>query len=219
MDTPFCAKCGRETQELSEGGLCEQCQPPRRRHVPQVIRVAQCPHCGYFKLQGKWQEIESFSQLLSLLLSRYFTDDYYAVFDDNPDQQTIAVTAYYADDSVEITIRIQSQPCNWCSRRHGGYYTTVIQLRTDTEVKSCEQPYRELMSYLKGNATRKRFVSHTQQHKNGYDIYVSSLQYAQQTLAAFARQYPIERKQSKSLLSHKEGKPIYRHTISVRLQP
>lgn len=104
-------------------------------------------------------------------------------------------------------VRFVPQLCVDCSRRSGGYFEAIIQLRGSAE--NTAKARDELVERME----RGSFVSKVEQLREGVDIYAGS---RKEALAAL-REMRLKHTSAAKLFGVKDGRRVYRFTYCVRL--
>lgn len=205
----FCFKCGN-TSNLDEEGLCIECKSSGRIKSKEVVKIIRCPHCHYFKLKGGWQKINNTEELIEKVISPLIEGDYKYSYDE---RNGIISIKLIGKDEKSMELRLKNEPCKICSRKKGGYYVAKVQLRGN----NLDKNFDELYNLFRKKERRGYFITKVEKVKNGYDFYLSSLNFAQTVIRDFCKDKKVERKFSKELKSRRGGKYIYRYVISLRV--
>lgn len=201
----MCPKCGALfSQKQFVDSFCIDCFLKNLRlGVPSRVEIKQCSSCGRVKLrewkERDWNEIEAVARAQIPdkfpYTMRRVGQDIYATFE--------------TPVLVERTVRIVFRPglCIYCSRKSGGYFEAVIQLRGPPEkVEQAEPALRDLIEL-------ESFIPRRFEKKGGIDLQVGSRGVAAKAIKELGYKPII----SSSLYGVKAGKRIYRTTYCVRL--
>jgi len=109
-------------------------------------------------------------------------------------------------------VRFKWEQCPYCARRAGEYYEAVIQIRG----KRWKKLYDVLLSWLPNQMDPLAFITKELPTKNGIDVYIGSKKVAEK-FSRKARQLGAAIKISHSLVTVRDGKPITREYLSLRL--
>jgi NMD protein affecting ribosome stability and mRNA decay len=99
------------------------------------------------------------------------------------------------------------QLCTDCSRRSGGYFEAIIQLRGSAEKTA------KARDALVARIEERSFVSKVEQLREGVDVYAGSRKAALEAL----REMRLKHGTSAKLFGVKDGRRVYRFTYCVRL--
>jgi len=102
--------------------------------------------------------------------------------------------------------------CLMCSRKSGGYYEAVIQVRDiSCDILSLVDRILDKIFALTG----KDYITRIDNTDSGIDIYLISAKQASAYEKEF-REHGFSIKRSSKLVGMKDGKDLYRHFLSVR---
>ena len=219
-----CPSCGRTENEVPFiGFLCRDCYLKRNPPVKETsFEVKICPTCGRIML-GRWTEF-SLSALASWLKRKI------KIAEEVVDPQ-ITVTLSEKEECIEyravLTGRIEGTPftyrfsgciffkkeqCPICARRAGEYYEAVIQFRG----AQWEKLYRMFLTWISSQQDPMAFITKEVRRKKGLDVYLGSKKVAEK-FSRRAKQMGATVKTSFSLVTVRDGKPITREYLSLRL--
>ncbi|MFP3909214.1 MAG: 60S ribosomal export protein NMD3 [Halobacteriota archaeon] len=219
-----CALCGRE----SEDTLCPECYVERNEiiHVDKVS-LLQCPKCGYFKISGKWKKMDFMDALEEVLKEQTHTHpdlqvDEVSVISGG---QLLHVKGHFRGLPVErykeINLDVNKEVCQRCSRKAGGYFESILQVRTEGrklhphELEEVAKVVREEIEADEENP--KSFVSKVVERKEGIDYYLGSREIGRKISKKIAHELGGKIKESKKTSGRFDGKELYRFTFLVRL--
>ncbi len=212
-----CVRCG--LREAVHEGLCEYCilelHPPL---PPGAIRLVVCPVCGSFRVGGRWQEIPLEEAVLreveQLLDPRYALLGGEVKVEDSRVRLRLTLDVYgkRAEWEGERELRIRKEVCDRCSRRAGGYYEAIIQLRGAHAEEAANVAVREVESH----PSRMAFVTKVEWVRGGVDVYVGDRAAARRAARVVREAFGGEYKESSSLYGRRDGRELRRSTYLVR---
>lgn len=239
----FCYACGRVTEELVEG-KCSSCffKGVELVRLSEKPKARVCMECLRHLSRGKWQggrgsvshaleqaAKSSLEEALPRIDIEALRKDYSfgEVEHVSPKKCYIPYVlrvagVYKGLEYSEIKkgkVGISLTLCDDCSRRKGGYYEAVLQLRVDGEGldEDVTAELERIMHDLQVKDSRA-FVSDFKTVKKGVDIYVGSMGAARKAAKALADKFGGEIKESPKLVGRsRDGKDLYRVSISLRL--
>ncbi len=236
MTRTFCHVCGRITSDLYEN-KCQRCFIKEKSflRLPKLsVRV--CRGClRYFK-KGRWnhagdtlEEVLKKACLYALKESLYVEMENPKV-DIQVEEPVKASNKVYhvkctarasgevsgikCADEAETNVKVTLELCNDCSRRAGGYYEAVLQLRGGTDAVTSKVD--ELLSTL--SREQRASVTRMTKLKEGTDLYFASTQVCRKGAKTLMDKYGGSLKESAHLQGvNKSGKSVYRVAMSLRL--
>lgn len=203
----FCPKCGKE---IKEKGLCKDCF---LKEYPIGIKEIILPicKCGRYLYHGNWNpNLEDFLKRIVrenlVLPSEIKMRDLEtkSEFRRNKILLEIHINGEFKNEEFKeeilAEIRTQSKTCPTCSGISSGYYEAVLQFRTDFDPRKMIDP---------------EFVSKMERVQGGFDVYVTSSNYAKKISKDFNKKGFLV-KESAKLVGMKKGKTLYRVFISIK---
>lgn len=232
----FCYLCGEVTSKLYEG-LCSSCylKDEKLFDLPEKIELSVCRGCTRY-YSGAWVEGEnSLDALVKTIALKEINKSL------SKDLKNLETTVEIKDVkekgkglSVELevnvkgltmgleyhaalisTIAIKNVVCPDCSKRAGGYYEAVIQLRAE----SIDEPLSDLHNRLNRIYEKDKyaFIVEESAVNGGIDIKLGSSKAAKTLGAHFKARYKAKIKETAKLVGKKDGKDIYRITVLIRI--
>ena len=204
----FCPKCGREGK-----GLCLECYLEGNPFYIEHTTLLLC-NCGRTRYKNKWEtgledvlshvvedklvvpgeiktvgvELRSFSQVKNKIeLKLLFLGKY---------------LGERFKKEVVGEIGLERGNCPFCGRLSAGYYESILQLR----VKNPQQLFEGVESSM---------VSRMEKVRGGVDIYLTSSRYGVRLMGELRNKGFLVR-DSYTLMGKKDGKDVYRSSISVK---
>lgn len=108
--------------------------------------------------------------------------------------------------------KVKKTICPNCSRKFGGYYEAILQLRgLSTEVIDFTENRLENIS----KNDRKAFYK-IESVKNGFDIYIGSKSAAKKVSELVKRNFNLKIIKSYKLVTRREGRDVHRTVISLK---
>lgn len=208
----FCFVCGKKTDKLVEG-YCEECYSNKFEllKVPEEVTVKMCSRCGRIKYRNVWREMEVEDVLKDKV--KILGKDVSLRIEKNEKIHVFA-KGFLKDskklkrEEHEIRLKINKVVCPSCSRRSGGYYEAILQLRGDVD---------KAMDFLDDQLANEKSVYRIERAKNGIDIYLDSTHLANSLSHLLKKRFKARVRKTYRLFTRKEGKDIYRSTIVVRI--
>jgi nonsense-mediated mRNA decay protein 3 len=120
-------------------------------------------------------------------------------------------------ETKEAEVRITLDLCKDCSRRKGGYYEAILQIRGEVPGEIQNKVRNMLDSLTKKD--RRSFITDVKALKEGVDFYIGSIRAARKVARNLKQEYGGRIRESPKLMGmDKHGKKVYRVTIALRLQ-
>ena len=232
----YCVECGKN--EIFKDGVCKNCYIKTHAFTkgPKIIDIPVCSHCNAYKYKNTWTS-ESFNEVLKRIIKQNFEINRMLK---NIDIQTegqeeqhgikckVLITGFL--DGIKITekhdvfIRLKKTICSTCSKQYGGYYESIIQIRTEGNRKLTKKELKDIEAfvlntakdmYTKGNRTL--FISDYGLEHGGFDFYLSEKNAAYTITKMLQERYGGTIKRSSKNVGMKDSKQIYRMTYLIRL--
>jgi nonsense-mediated mRNA decay protein 3 len=232
----FCVECGKE-KPIFKNGVCIDCYLKTHRFTqgPQYIDITVCPQCDSFKVKNTWVP-DDFETVLrrcirdTFRISKELTNVKISLeYTPHSKHNLCTVTISGCVDDHEITenhqviIRENKTICNICSRRFGGYYEAILQIRRGKqkllkkEREQLQVTVEHLVEQLRNKGNRGLFITDIGLEHSGIDVYLSEKGAAQTIAKKIHDQYGGEIKQSSKNIGMKDGRQVYRMTYRIRL--
>lgn len=216
----FCFKCGKKTKELINN-YCEECFNKEFNliKVPEKIKFTSCSKCDRIKFRNNWVDIKVEKILKSKIkiLGRNIKLDIREI-----DNKIFEIKAQgYLDYSKKLKkeiyrtqIHLNKIVCPICTRKYGGYYEAILQLRGDftEDILDFIGEQMIIMERRDGRAFYR-----TERVKNGIDFFIGNKSAANKLAVLLKKKFNAKIKKSYKLVTRKAGKNIYRTIISVKI--
>jgi len=243
MNSRFCPKCGTEESRnnLLIDGLCQKCfsqQNPLLLNFKE-IKLIICSNCYSYMHKNKWYScldlnlIKNIKKILLAIIKEKL------IINPKAKITKLEITPLIPKDfkikqrltnidiqleiqglmfnkklkeSYEIPIKIDFSICNLCIKKTSNYYEAILQIRPKS---------KEVLDFIKKDLSQKNkaFITKEEHLKYGYNLYLTSQNYAKNLASLLKDKFNAEIKFSYILFGKKDGKDIYRTTILVRLKP
>jgi len=238
MNNTICPKCGKPTPRLYQG-RCKDCflETFTLAEIAPVLHVKVCPTCGARLIKNRWVDQGSLEDVViqtveDALFVHDMAEDIEVYVE--PRAQTpylykvrIEVDAMLLDEmfhqELKTEVRVVRESCDMCSRISGGYFEAIVQIRAknripeESEKQECIRITNYVLDRLLSKGDRLAFISHSQEIKEGIDLYVGSSNAARHICKEINSQLGGFFTESATLQGRKEGKNLYRITFSLRL--
>jgi len=233
----FCYLCGAVTNELFKG-LCGQCFIGEKElaSIPPQFSVNLCNGCFRTYSSGSWvdggESLTGFieraarKEALSHVSKELDSPSVNVEITDMKErgkglsaalevQVTGTTSGLEYKKTLTTVLQINNVTCPGCSRRSGGYYEAVVQLRSE-HLDDTSAKFHEQIDRLYGKDKQAFIVGETTV-KGGVDFKLGSAKAAKALAAYFKSHFKAEIKETASLVGRKEGNDIYRITVLIRI--
>lgn len=233
-----CPECGKETERIVRS-VCPDCFGKKLNlfDLPEVLHARICQRCGAHYYKSKWEDMGTPEEVAMLTAEEHLAvaqgienisvgmhpharSPY--IFDVLVDVEGEADgVKYYKDGKTEV--RIKREACDMCSRRAGGYFEGIIQLRanhripTKEEVTDCLKLVEESMLAQLKRGDKLAFVTDTITFKDGADVYIGSAKAGRHVCKHIIELRGGTVAESYTLAGMKDGRDIYRTTFALKL--
>lgn len=215
-----CPSCGAsESEKPFVGNFCIQCYLKLYTPVvvPEEFKVKLCPRCQALRL-GRWVRDWSYEDVLKYLSSKVKikleNSDVSGSIREN--KLFLKISGFEQGQFVELEFQIPivfvKEVCPSCSRKAGGYYEAVLQLR-GKGVEEVLEKIEFLVSQAKGPMD---FITKIERRKEGIDVYLGSRKLASRLISELSKDFKFKVRSSIKLHGVKNGKRVYRITYALR---
>lgn len=235
----FCIACG-DANPVAEG-KCVECL---REEITVVrgpsgsVALERCVHCGAIPIREHWDQptnlVEATEQAAigSVLIPEALEDVDVRVAVLEEDKKNYAVdvevTGTYKGVTVEgnepVRVQVKNVTCQACSRRHGGYYEAIVQVRERGEKEVTSERAGEIAVMIEEEVRRVGGLSGTRSYllkaearHGGYDYYFGAKPVAKRVAKRIKDRYGGSLTHSSTLAGEEDGQEVHRLTIAVRL--
>lgn len=245
----FCYKCGKEAPLVD--GLCEECYAKEHSlisldtHYPVTI----CKYCDTFHYDI-WRTFSYIEDIIDVIIDKaagkrrirvveeFDAPTYdplqvrYTVFPEN-DTFVVECEVYGRDDPFSdvaitedhvIVVEPKYTVCPRCSKKYGGYYEAIFQIRRDGRPLTPDemQYFIDEVSALSDAELEKNemaFIAKVVTRKEGVDFQIGSLKFTKKLSRTLQDRYGGSIGESHRLVGfdRQEGKERHRTTIAYRL--
>lgn len=238
-ETAFCISCG-DPDPVADGE-CAECLREELDVVKapgKPVPVERCVHCGAVPIREHWDQPTSLLEVIeqtalgSLLIPEELGDVELAVRVREEDKKNYVVRVEVAGTykgvevggTTPVKVRLENVTCEACSRRHGGYYEAVVQVRqegdevvTDEQAGEIAKMIEEEVRRLGGLSGSQSYLLKAEARHGGYDYFFGTKPVAKAVAKRIADRYGGSTTHSNTLAGQQDGQEIYRLTVAVRL--
>ena len=208
----FCFVCGKKTEKLIDG-YCEKCYNKEFNliEVPKEIMFTICTKCNRIRDKNIWKDVEIEDILKDKIK---ILGKNVSIKIEKNDVLHVTAGGYLKgsksmkEEKHDIIIKVNKIVCRNCSKRFGGYYEAIIQLRGRTY---------DAMDFIEDQLIKERQTYRIEKAKNGCDIYLSDKNFANRLTNVVKKKFNAKVKMNYKLVTRKSGKDIYRSVMLVRI--
>ena len=232
----FCCECGKESP-IFRDGVCIGCYLKSHTFTkgPAYIDLPVCVHCNSYKYKATWS-----SDLFDDAIQRAIKNE----FQINNELDNVKINTECKDamdgksckvlisgflDDVEIAeehsvhVRLKRSVCDVCSRRQGGYYEAIVQVRstnrslTKKELDDIANTVECFVEDMQSKGNRGLFITDMGEERGGLDFYISEKGAGFNIAKKIQEKYGGEIKKSSKDAGMKDSRQIHRMTFLIRL--
>lgn len=235
----FCITCGGP--EPIADGECEACIREELEVVkgPDApVRVRRCAHCGAVPIRDSWSQPTSLLEMVeqtaigAVEVPGKLEDASVgvAVRELDPHRYTVTVDVQGTYRNVDVQgdaaveVKVDAVTCTACSRRHGGYYEAVVQVRhegdgevTDDQAGAIARIIEEAVTRAGGLSGTQGYLLKATSRHGGYDYYFGAKPVAKAVTRRVCERFGATSTSSSTLHGRQDGKDLYRLTLAVRI--
>ncbi|VVB66627.1 NMD3 family protein [Candidatus Gugararchaeum adminiculabundum] len=208
----ICPKCGASSENTDFfGSFCSSCYLKKTDlKFPKKFLLETCKLCGRMLILSAWADYDE-EKIHQLVASRC----------KGPFE---SVGVFLGEDSVKLTFNFKKggselsvkkalplerkvTTCPNCSRKSGGYFEAIIQLRGN------RNRFPSMQEKLKRILEKSTFISKIEELPEGIDLYVGGREDAKKALGLLG----LKPSSSNTLAGERQGQRLYRTTYCVRL--
>lgn len=247
--TMFCYKCGKEAP-LTDG-LCAACYASEHSLISlkQRYNVVACKTCDSFQME-EWMPFTNVEDIMERIMQRAAGKDKLVFVEDFSEPVHEVIQCMYAmtycdeywriearffgydDPFSDVPIRenhdfelhFKFTVCPSCSKKYGGYYEAILQIRRDGRYLTKEEKDYYLsevtrLSDAELETFNMAFITQVLPKKEGIDFQMGSIKVAKKIARALQSLYGGTIAESHRLagFDRQAGKERYRTTIVLRL--
>ena len=236
MTRTFCHICGRRTSELFEN-KCRSCYVKEKSFifVPEIsLRV--CRECMRYHRKGRWEKTEGTPEEVLKHAARNAVRESLKAEIENPEieiraeepvqasnkvyrvkctvKATGEVSGIPLEEEIDADVKITLELCLDCSRKAGGFFEAILQLRGPHDLTKSSAP--SLLEKLTDE--QRSHITSIKNLKKGTDVYFAKTAVAKKCARQILEKFGGTIKESAHLHTmDKSGKNVYRVSISLRL--
>ncbi len=211
----ICHDCARQTIELAS--------------APDNLRMISCKSCFSLKVPGDWLEFDDLDSAVAHFATSSIewnkdgkeqkVETNLKQLDPHRFRLTLDCSGSFQEVSLTKTLNLETnvkfQVCQNCSRRAGGYYEAILQVRTKRKRvldHAVDYVYNSIDS-----APSEIFMTEEGPVRGGFDFQLSSTEKGRSIARELMVKYGGQVTETNKLVGRKDGRDLLRHTFGVRL--
>lgn len=188
-----------------------------------------CKSCFSLKIPGTWLEFDDLPSSVSHFIeeniswneeaNKLKSDIVLEQLDPHKFRASVSCKGEYQGVSLnrelKTEVQIKFQVCQTCSRQAGGYYESILQIRTKRKEildDAVDLVYKEIDS-----SSAEFFTTDAGPVRGGYDFQLSSTEKARSISRDLMVKFGGHVTETNTLVGRKDGRDLLRHTFGVRL--
>ncbi|MBU2560274.1 hypothetical protein KKA03_05205 [archaeon] len=236
MTRTFCHICGKRTVELFEN-KCRDCYVREKSFITlPEISIKVCRECLRYYRKGRWERAEGEPLEILKKAARNAIEESLKIEMESPTTEIIvedpvqasnkvyniggtirakgAVSGIPAEEEAKTTVKATLELCQNCSRKAGGYFEAILQLRGPPALVKSGAP--TLLEKLTDE--QRLHITSIKNLKEWTDVYFASTPVAKKSSRQILEKFGGTLKETAHLHTmDKSGKNVYRVTILLRL--
>ncbi|MBN2603452.1 MAG: hypothetical protein JXA91_04925 [Candidatus Thermoplasmatota archaeon] len=231
----FCVECGKEG-EIYKNGVCVECYLKNHSFTsgPKLIDIGYCSHCNSYKYKNTWF-LEPFEDVLkkwifhSFQISKELTNiEIEPKCQEFPDGIHCHILIKgmldknQISESHDVIVYLKKSVCDVCSKRFGGYYEAIIQVRANnrslskSELLAIQTNVENEVNAMHHRGDRALFITDIGIERGGIDFFLSEKSAALAIVKKLQKQNGGELKISSRNVGMKDSRQVYRMTYLLR---
>ena len=234
----YCVECGKEIP-IFRDGVCISCYLKSHTFTkgPAYIDIPLCVHCNSYKFKNTWAS-DLFDDAIQRAIKNEFqiSKELEKVKINTECKETmdgksckILISGFLDDVEIveehNVQVRLKRCVCDICSKRQGGYYEAIIQIRstnrslTKKELVDVTKTVETLVEDLQFKGNRGLFITDMGEEHGGLDFYISEKGTGFSIAKKIQEKYGGEIKKSSKDAGMKDSRQIRRMTFLIRIPP
>jgi len=224
--------------EAVTGSMCGECYGRRSKLISleRSMNFTYCPTCSSDYNRGGWCYFDKMDDRIDERIMEKLEVDQnfntnnielaHRIFDKHRREVKVKVTGSVGraqlNEAESTTVFIKSEQCLRCSRKAGGYFESIVQIRHDKDARSLRR-LTEIIQFIQdeiqrqGVKDRSSFISEIEEVRGGVDLYLSKISDARRIASALSIDMGVPIKESSSVVSKRDGRDIRRVTFALRI--
>lgn len=229
MLTLICPSCGNESKKTNfMGTLCKTCYYKNHSlltfHAKDVFL---CKGCGRIKFGSNWEPfsedsfVDKFATSIRTLGSCEIKSCTPVFFKDRIRLDAkVKIKGNTKLQKVSVGLSPKQQFCPDCSKKLGGFFQSIIQLRGFEDTELVKDNFMKLFKKVAKEEVKDgnylAYLEKVEDVRNGLDFYVGSKNLAMAFIRAIKEKFDVEMKYSAKLIGMVNNKKKVRNTFLVR---
>jgi len=220
LKTRFCAKCGKETDELVDN-VCADCfYVASEINVPKRIVLTVCDKCGVVMWRGIWMNEDAEYFFAHAVLDKISLPEEFEVEDvrilETGKNGAVEIVLNLLDKQYVITkgvsLETKSGMCNECKEGTKQKYVAKIQFRTKTDVEDLKE---KVLNYAQNY---RKVLIKVEDQKEGLDLHFRNKVLAKRLASELTKAFNCKMSETREQYGwdKQKNRPKYRSVILLR---
>lgn len=229
MLTLICPSCGKDSKKIDfVGTICKTCYYKSNSLMTFKAKdIFLCKGCGRMKFGSVWEPfsedsfVEKFSSSIRTLGDCEIKSCTPVFFKDKIRLDAeVKIKGESKLSKVSINLFPKQQYCQDCSKKLGGFFQSIVQLRGFEETEAMQNTFMKL--FKKASKEEEKggnylsYLEKVETVRNGMDFYLGSKTLALAFIRLIKEHFDVEMKYSTKLIGMVNNKKKVRNTFLVR---
>ncbi|MBN2518687.1 MAG: 60S ribosomal export protein NMD3 [Candidatus Altiarchaeota archaeon] len=223
----ICPNCGKKSEVDM---LCKECflRKKLRLELPNSLGFEYCTRCSSAKMSGKWVEFDQIEDAVAELVTKNAKGNLEEIEEKLGEVLALDLDVIYVggqEYSATISLEygnfllerktkviVKKVSCPSCSKKSGGYFEAVLQIRGDFDPQIVEKIEKRIEKSKDQNA----FITKITRVRGGIDIYIGSKKVAEKIARSFRTEAEIKKSSQLISVNRQTSKALSRFYYGLR---
>jgi len=189
--------------------------------VPLYFEARHCKACGKYLLGGNWHRLtleEAAEKLVSRSIGRGTDVALSGPVKKKKHLEIAFIATHGSKRPQQGLLKVYSMQCDFCSKRAGGYFEALLQVRSDRAL--AEEDIKKAMGIVESNAEGRDTILRFKPAKRGFDVEIAPVAFVFLLEKKFKAAGLSTIKTAKNVTrDNLKSKDIYQVTVCARFPP